>query len=150
MISIVLPIRNEGRWVDITLDSLFLRTPDKHLIKEIILVYDWGKQHSPITTSFKDKIKEIIIDFPKGPAFARNQGAKVARGDYILFLDAHIYWDFWKLSELMSLSQWKYIVWANISDLRNPDYVGNILTIKDYDLQWWWKYVSPPHFGVSF
>ncbi len=148
MISIVLPIRNEGRWVDITLDSLFLRIPDKYLIDEIILVYDWDNQHLPITSSFDWRIKKLVIDKSRGPAYARNQGARSAKGDYILFLDSHIYWDFWKLSELVDLSKGKHIVGASISDLRNPDYVGNILTIKDYDLQWWWKYVSPPYFWV--
>jgi glycosyltransferase involved in cell wall biosynthesis len=81
MLSIIIPTLNEENYLPILLDSI-----QNQSFKDLeIIVADAGS---------KDKTIEIAKDFGceiiKGglPAEGRNEGAKVARGNLLLFLDA--------------------------------------------------------------
>ncbi|MHC2994136.1 MAG: glycosyltransferase [Candidatus Atribacteria bacterium] len=83
MISIIIPALNEENYLPRLLDSL-----KKQSFKDYeIIVVDAGS---------KDKTKEIAKKYscrivPGGlPPKARNEGAKVAKGDLLLFLDADL------------------------------------------------------------
>lgn len=91
--SIIIPSYNEGAWLEYTLARL---EPTLDESTEIIVVddgstdgslsrvekMDWpGKLHLPILERNKKRL---------GAAAARNIGASMAHGDYLIFLDAHV------------------------------------------------------------
>jgi GT2 family glycosyltransferase len=85
-ISIVIPVYNGGEAFQRCLRSL-----DNFVSKsiEIIVVVDGGTDNS---REVAEKFGAKVLAFPKagGPARARNLGARVAKGDIILFIDADV------------------------------------------------------------
>jgi len=84
-VSVVIPAHNEERWIADCLESV-LR--DGYRDKEIIVVDDASDdntcdilRHSPVTV--------IRNERPVGPSSARNVGVKRARGQIVVFVDAH-------------------------------------------------------------
>jgi GT2 family glycosyltransferase len=86
IVSIVIPVHNGGESFQNCLSSLNQFIPPS---TEIIVVVDGGSDASEqLARSFGAK----VVTFPTagGPARARNLGAKVAKGDILLFLDADV------------------------------------------------------------
>jgi glycosyltransferase involved in cell wall biosynthesis len=86
--SVVIPTRNEGRMLAMTTDSVLDATdwPDV----EVIVVDDGSSDDSLV--SFRrspDPRVRILRAAGLGVAKARNLGAQHARGEYVVFLDAH-------------------------------------------------------------
>lgn len=87
-LSIVVPIYNVEKYLEECLETLY----QLNLKKEIILVNDESKDNSMLIIK-KYKIKypneTIVIDQKnKGLSGARNSGLKIARGEYIAFIDS--------------------------------------------------------------
>lgn len=86
-LSVIIPSYNDATFVDRLLLAL---TKQKYEDFEVIVS----------DANSKDKIKEVVTEFkekldikllqnpPVGPGVGRNQGAEVARGEWLLFLDA--------------------------------------------------------------
>ncbi len=89
-VSIIIPVKNEGDHVRSTLDSLFhVRT---HRRFEVIVVDDGstdGCCQFIQTYQYKEKIT-LLDTGGIGAARARNEGANVAKGDILIFCDAHL------------------------------------------------------------
>jgi len=89
MLSIIIPTLNEAEYIGKLLQSLCEQTYKEF---EVIVV----DAHSPDKTSgiaknFSEKLKlKIVYQDGKGVANARNHGAKLAKGDLLLFLDADV------------------------------------------------------------
>ena len=84
MISIIIPTYNEEKYL-----PLLLRTIKKQSFKDYeIIVADNNS-----TDKTRDVAKKFNCKVTSGglPAKGRNQGAKVAKGDILLFLDADVY-----------------------------------------------------------
>jgi len=88
MISVIIPVYNEGNVIIKCLDSLSEQTASDI---EIIVIDDGS------TDNLRERIRRFIIErgninyIPqkhKGPATARNHGASFARGDILVFADA--------------------------------------------------------------
>ena len=86
LVSVIIAARNEEKWVTACLEPV-LRT-DSYPNKEVIVVDDGST----------DKTSEILKRFPvtvirneepAGPSSARNIGVREARGQIIVFIDAH-------------------------------------------------------------
>jgi glycosyltransferase involved in cell wall biosynthesis len=86
-VSVVIPAFNEATYIDRLLQAL-----SRQNFKDFEVIVSDAES--------KDGTKEVVDSFekrldirffeapPKGPAFGRNQGAKHARGEWLLFLDA--------------------------------------------------------------
>lgn len=88
MISIIVPVFNSRRTLQACIDSI-LRQTYKDL--EVILVNDGSKDDSLSICELNQRLdKRVkIIDKPnEGPGKARNDGLKLATGDYIGFVDS--------------------------------------------------------------
>ncbi len=89
-VSVVIPYHNRERYVDQAIQSVLSQTLAP---LEIIIVNDGSRESS---RRFLDRYAEIcvIIDLPitVGPASARNEGVRRARGRYIAFLDDDDIW----------------------------------------------------------
>lgn len=87
LVSIILPIFNAEKTIDKTLASIFDQTFKNF---EIIAVNDGSKDKSQrILEQYKDRIT-IVKQQNQGAPIARNTGAKLALGRYIIFIDDDI------------------------------------------------------------
>ena len=86
-IAVIIPVHNGGENLQRCLQALSasIRPAD-----EVIVVDDGSTEQSAnIASSFHAQVISLI-GAPHGPAFARNRGAEVARGDLLVFLDADV------------------------------------------------------------
>lgn len=87
MISIIVPVYNSAVFVRRTIDNLLSQDVDK----EIILINDGSTDDSlKILNDYAEKNDCVhVIDKPNGGvSSARNAGLEVAKGEYIIFVDA--------------------------------------------------------------
>lgn len=90
-VSVVIPVHNGERYVAATLDSILAQTCPP---LEIIVVDDASSDTTPqILSSYAAHIEVIRHDAASGPARARNEGIRRARGQFIAFLDADDLWE---------------------------------------------------------
>jgi glycosyltransferase involved in cell wall biosynthesis len=86
-VSIIIPTYNDVTYVDRLLEAL---SKQKHSSFEVIVSDAESKDGTKdIVKNFQDKLDIKLVESPpKGPAAGRNEGAKLARGEWLLFLDA--------------------------------------------------------------
>ncbi len=133
MISVIIPAYNEEKVIKRTINSILKSNYDDY---EIIVV-DNGSTDSTvnIVKNIKsDKIRLFKYTRKRGPAAARNYGAKKARGDVLFFLDAD---DFIKKNTLKKINLMinKYKVNAIVA-YRKP------IFSNDYKIIWSYEYIT--------
>jgi len=105
LISVIIPTYNRYKFLLEAINSVETQT-----YPEIeIIVVDDGSTDETSSLSKKENIKYIFRE-NKGPAAARNTGARAAKGDWLAFLDSD---DLWKHKKLAK--QWNALE-------ENPDY----------------------------
>lgn len=86
-VSVIIPVKDRENHLYSCLKHLAQQDIDKSLY-EIIVVDDNSSDNSvKIAEKYSDK---VIISDGKGPAYARNLGLQVAKGDFIIFVDSDI------------------------------------------------------------
>jgi len=105
LISIIVPIYNSDSFLDQTINSIISQTYTQW---ELILVNNGSSDRSKfLMDSYEKKDQRIkCIHFKKnsgGPAFPRNEGMKISKGEYVAFLDADDFWEKEKLEKQISL-----------------------------------------------
>lgn len=108
LISIIVPIYNTEKYLKKCLDSIINQTYQN---LEIILINDGSTDKSyDICKEYKDKDNRIVLINKKnntGQADARNRGLKIAKGDYIGFVDSDDYIESNMFEKLMN-AMYKY------------------------------------------
>ncbi len=90
-VSIIIPVYNVEKYLVKCLESAFSQTLKEI---EIIAVNDGSTDNSlKILESYKDSRLKIITQENQGLSGARNTGIKIAKGEYLLFLDSDDYID---------------------------------------------------------
>ncbi len=85
--SIIIPLYNRPQEIDELLDSLTKQTNNQF---EVIVVEDGSTEKSDFIVE-KYGSKLILVYFEKsnsGPGLTRNEGARIAKGDYLIFFDS--------------------------------------------------------------
>lgn len=107
MISVVIPVYNVEQYLRRCIDSIIQQ--DIETRYEILLIDDGSKDNSGIICDeYQEKYPEIIRTFHKdngGQSTARNEGIKLANGEWICFIDADDYVSESYLSTLEKLRQ---------------------------------------------
>ena len=88
LVSLIVPIYNSELYLEKCLDSIINQT---YSLLEIILVNDGSTDCSQeIINSYADKDERIVMLYQQnqGVSSARNAGLKIAKGEYILFIDS--------------------------------------------------------------
>jgi GT2 family glycosyltransferase len=85
-ITVVVPVRNGGRLLEQCLRRL---QGSRHRPLECIVVDD-GSTDDSAECARRFGARVLATDGKRGPAHARNLGARVARGDVLLFVDADV------------------------------------------------------------
>ncbi len=105
-ISVIVPVYNVEQYLEKCLDSLINQTL-KDI--EIILVNDGSTDNSyNIMKSYREKNKDKIICLTKengGQATARNMALKVARGEYVTFVDSDDWIDLNMLKSMFDIAK---------------------------------------------
>ena len=104
LVSIIIPCKNEGNNIVMTLDSLFASV--NRTDYEVIIIDD-GSDDS-CCNSIAEKYQTIKLYRTEGigAAKARNYGAQKAKGDVLIFCDAHLTFSkFWIDKLVSSLEQ---------------------------------------------
>lgn len=87
IVSVVIPAYNEATYIDRLLDALVKQNFGSFEV--IVSDADSGDGTDEVVNSFKSKLDiKMVVSPPKGPGASRNKGAKLARGEWLLFLDA--------------------------------------------------------------
>lgn len=125
-ISVIVPIYNAQNYMEKAIESLINQT-FKNI--EIILVNDGSTDKSKnICEKYSEKDKRIVvINKPnRGQADARNTGMKIAKGNYIMFLDAD---DLYKPNSCE--------IMYNAIEKSNADYaIGNYRMMDEDGTEW--------------
>lgn len=98
-LSIVIPAFNEQDGLDLTLSSLFRSIERVHELEaEVIVVNDGSTDRTRLVA---EEAGAICVDNPgHGVSAARNYGASISRGEYLLFMDADVTVSEWCLAVL--------------------------------------------------
>ncbi len=102
LISIVTPVYNAGSYIGQTIGSVLLQDYGNW---ELILVDDLSSDNSvPVIEGYLEdpRIRLVRLTENKGAAGARNEGIKLANGEYLAFLDADDLWMERKLSSQLA------------------------------------------------
>ena len=88
--SIIVPVYNVENYVDKCIKSILNQTYKNY---EVIIINDGSTDNSlNIINKYKNNKKiKIITQKNKGLSNARNNGMKMATGDYLLFIDSDDY-----------------------------------------------------------
>jgi len=90
-ISVIIPVYNSAQYIKRCLDTVLNQTLTDI---EVILVDDGSKDQSPLICDeyqARDKRIKVIHQKNGGTGFARNNGLKIATGEYISFVDSDDY-----------------------------------------------------------
>ena len=90
MISVIIPLYNKEHFVAKTIEYVLDQT---HQDFELIIVNDGSTDHSAdVVATFSDKRIIYVEQANGGVSSARNHGLRLAKGDFIAFLDADDTW----------------------------------------------------------
>ena len=81
-ISVIIPTLNEERWIPILLDSLAAQTRP---VREVLVIDASSKDG---TVAAAERSGATVIGGGGRPGYSRNLGAREAKGEWLLFLDA--------------------------------------------------------------
>lgn len=101
-VSVVIPAYNAERFLTAAIDSALNQTG---CTVEVIVVDDESLDSTPdVMNSFGHRIHGVRT-LNGGPGSARNAGVRIARGEWIAFLDADDLWEPDKLAEQLKVAQ---------------------------------------------
>jgi glycosyltransferase involved in cell wall biosynthesis len=139
--SIIIPCKNEADNLKWTIDSI--EAAKTYVTYEIIVVDDASTDGS--TDFLMDKKNITLIKTTGvGCAGARNEGARLSSGKYLIFCDAHIKVENYWLESLLSTLKYSEadLMVPCISDINNPISKGYGVT-WDSTLQFTWLLKNP-------
>lgn len=95
LISVIIPCYNGEKYLKKCVNNIINQT---YKNTEIIIVDDLSSDNSKnvmeeLKKEFKDKIKPVYSKQNNGPGGAKNEGLKIAKGKYIMFMDCDDYLD---------------------------------------------------------
>ncbi len=125
--SIIIPCKNEGKNILMTLDSLIASS--NKVEYEIIVVDDGSTDDCCIAISKEYPEVRLYRTDGLGAARARNYGAENAKGKVLIFCDAHLTFQEYWIDKLVNVLQKKYdAISPGIGVMENPKVAGFGLT----------------------
>lgn len=101
MFSVVIPLFNKANYIEKAIHSILSQTCTNF---EIIVIDDGSTDEgNQVVKSINDHRIHLISQFNSGASVARNNGVKLAKYEYVAFLDADDWWDCHFLEEMKNL-----------------------------------------------
>ncbi|HJV46070.1 MAG TPA: glycosyltransferase [Bacillota bacterium] len=139
LVSLIFPVKNEGENIRKTIDSAFgVRTEYPF---EVVIVEDKSTDGCCDFISSHKEVERIMVIKANGigSASARNLGAQKARGQYLIFCDAHVtFEDLW-IEYLLEpiIGGLADITTPGIASMHKPNVTGYGQTLKkDFTVHW--------------
>ncbi|OEK08592.1 hypothetical protein A8C32_03845 [Flavivirga aquatica] len=107
-LSIIVPVFNVEKYISGCIDSLINQNLGTHNY-EILIINDGSKDNSiSIANSYAKKYKNVLVysQENQGVGAARNKGVKLAKGDYIYFIDPDDYLASNVLKTILDCADW--------------------------------------------
>ncbi len=123
LISIIIPCKNGEKYLEQTLNGI-----KKQNMNVEVIVIDDGSTDNTFNIAKSHGCKVIHNDQSKGPVKAKNQGLKIAKGEYIMFHDSDDIMNdgaLFLLYNEISENYGIYAVEAKIKDFISPDMPEN-------------------------
>lgn len=140
-ISVIVPIYNSGKYLDKCLQSLLNQTFKDF---EIIAINDGSTDNSlDILNNYQDSRIKIKTQKNSGQANTRNNGLKIAKGEYIIFIDSDDYVDTNMFEKLIEIGDYDIICFDYFIQNNNKDTYMKVL--KDYSS----KEITPKEYLFS-
>ncbi|MBR5488500.1 MAG: glycosyltransferase family 2 protein [Firmicutes bacterium] len=121
LVSVIIPAYKCDKLISKALDSAL----SQDVSMEILVINDCSPDNLDLVMAGYRKYPQIqYLKNPKnlGVAETRNKGVRLARGEYIAFLDADDYWEADKLKKQLQLIQEKNaVICSTARELMNPD-----------------------------
>jgi len=138
MISVVVVARNEGTWLPRTVQRYVATLPRA---SEVIVVDDGSTDGSPARLPTDPRVR-LIRGKGAGVAQARNLGGRRAKGDVLVFSDAHLDLPagWWKPLVARAARPGVGGVAPAITSITRPDRIGHGLHFSGSDLDVRWRY----------
>lgn len=133
-VSVIMPAYNCERFIEQAIQSVLIQK----VPLELILIDDASKDNtSNIVQNFLDNPVIFYIKNKKnqGVAAARNQGVKLAKGEYIAFLDADDWWESKKLEkQIDKLEETNCVFCYTARKLYTQDGIckNKVISVKEY------------------
>ena len=132
LVSVIIPAYNCGKYISKTIESVLAQ--DVSL--EILIINDCSPE--PIDEIIekycvRDNVFYIKNEKNLGVAETRNKGVKLARGEYVAFLDSDDYWCENKLrKQLDAIKKTKTVLCATARELilPNGEETGRVIPVK--------------------
>jgi glycosyltransferase involved in cell wall biosynthesis len=125
LVSLIMPVKNEGEHIKNTIESAFSIKTNCDF--EVVVVDDDSQDGccSFLEHNENEKIKMIKTE-GLGAANARNAGAEHAQGDFLIFCDAHLFFEDYWIERLIEPIQKGIADAANpgIGDVKKPKSIG--------------------------
>lgn len=145
MISVVVVARNEGKWLSRTVQRYAATLPPK---SEVVVVDD-GSTDGSVERLPTDPRVRVIRGKGAGVARARNLGGRRAKGDLLVFSDAHLELPngWWTPLAARAARRGVGGVAPAITSITRPERIGHGLHFSgaDLDVQWLWREDRRPH-----
>lgn len=126
LVSIIIPVKNEGDNVRSTITSLFNNRTN--YAYEVIVIDDASTDNCCYFLSQQPKSPQITLITTEGigAAAARNLGAEQAKGTYFIFCDAHLKFESFWIDRMMELVLAKQAdgVAPGIASMTEPHKIG--------------------------
>lgn len=133
LVSVIIPAYNCTSYIGLALDSALVQD----VPMEIIVINDCSKDDLDsfmVRYAHYPQIRYLKNEKNMGVAETRNRGVRLARGEYIAFLDADDYWEKDKLKKQLKRIQEKGTVLCSTArELMKPDgsLTGYIIPVKE-------------------
>lgn len=129
-VSVIIPAFNASKTIALTIDSVMAQT----LLPLEILIVDDGSSDNTVTIAeaYPAPVK-VVRKANGGPASARNLGARMAKGEWLAFLDSDDLWLPRKLERQMALAADPNIAIVHCPALDSNYHVPEYL---DFDTLW--------------
>lgn len=148
MISVIIPLYNKESTIKASIESVLTQS---YKDIEVIIVDDGSTDNSvAVVETISDKRLILIRQKNSGPGAARNAGAKQAKGEWIVFLDA----DDGLCEKALQTMHEKCIEYnnADIIDFNKYLRINNELVLQEHPLEgivknplraWYFRHISP-------
>lgn len=140
-VSIIIPSLNEEKYIEKTLKSIKKQTYKNY---EIIVVD--GNSRDKTREIARRYANKVIIEKRRGIGVARNTGAKIAKGELLLFLDADTELEENFLERVVKVMQKENVVCASGYIKAKGNFVESFIYRATSEIAWFLSLIRWPHF----
>ncbi len=140
LVSVIIPVYRSEHFIAKCINAILTQTYPNI---EIIVIYDPSPDNTlNILEEFRDRINLIVQSKKTNPAYARNMGLRISKGEYIAFCDSDDFFEPNKLEKQIGLLEKNSHIAVSYSDFTIIDENGkfiNEIKVPEWDRKKWMR-----------